>query len=300
MSNEIIFIRFYGQRAGEVPAVRPQLLSAMCTAIEHIYEISASTLGVPAGIELHFARPPALGCLEIALKPEGEEPEKPDPDHSRLTDLIKWLAVTKDVATIGGVIWLVAFGDAGVVDMLRRKPETVDVTPLGDPVRLLVSQELVIKEVQTLLNSAAATQADRVEMELPNGSKITLFSASENADPFLVARQAYRLSDVVRPGQKTGSIRRTGAAVLKGSWDGKPAFLFVGSTDFHPINGPKSYAVVWVSSRPLPEINSDTEYRGFVVAEESRSRLRVEASVPEPLQRVSSGILVIEQVPDWG
>ncbi|RYF27585.1 MAG: hypothetical protein EOO23_07860 [Comamonadaceae bacterium] len=298
MSNQPIYLRFFGENEGEVPRIRPRAMAEICMRVEDLYRTCGEILaaGGEFDADLFIIRNPRQGCLLITLEVGLVMGGQPAP--SFLSAFLETAEASAKLLTPTAALWLILFGQKGAVDLFRRKPEIIN-----DGIETIARSEPVnrpeFKErAMALLDAAAAAGARRVEFEIEEGEMIVLFDRGERTNSTLLARQAYGRSKALKTGAVAGAVQRTSAEVLEGTLLQRPVRIFIGQRTGTPdVVGPQ--VVVWASTKPVPPVGESRDFRGAILSFEERQGILVKDDIPHIFEELTEGILVVEAATDW-
>jgi hypothetical protein len=176
------------------------------------------------------------------------------------------LQILANEMTVGGVAWVVLFGGRGILDLFKRPPSNASVLPKSSQDLSVIALEIIATEqfedhgkrvLQQLRLVASNAGAIEVSVILPDQSRVVIWSGLNRRSGELLSRIAMK----AQGRNIIGPLRRRSTELLRVELNGKtyPCFL----AEAYDQTRPTKVVVIWTSSRPIPEVDVDTDARYY-------------------------------------
>ncbi|MDO8378267.1 hypothetical protein [Phenylobacterium sp.] len=231
MDNDLTILRLHSE-VTDTPEIRATTLGEIAGALENLAAHAKSIFGIHergpgSSPEIMIAGPPRRGSLEFLLRPElhltveltveaivGLVPLPSKPEE--------WLPALADIGTFGMFVWVVLFGQRGVMERrMDREPfdlsrPSAEASSMG--LRLALSS-VILRDagshqfISAIINSAAKAGVSRVEIQLPDEPPVTLFHTAERRRKGLVGMRSRDRNTVpTSTGEPEQFVRKDGPA----------------------------------------------------------------------------------------
>lgn len=302
MTNQPIFLTFKGTDEVPVPALRPQIVADICNGMEAAYREAGKILADADEYQLTLLllASPTIGSSRFKLEARFKTPDEPKP--GMLKAALDAGPALGGWAGLGALLWLVLFGENGMIDMSRRGIDAPPESSFELAAREPIHRPEMKPVIAMILDAAAKSGASRVELEADGGSIVVLYDQGRRTSSGLLAREGMRI-DPLFSGAVQGTLQRTSSEILTGYWEApnQPVSVFIAQAEQANALDPRRrpIVVIWLSKREAPADRETVEFRGQVISEEQLRSLKLGDDVPLAFEQPELVVLVT-QATVWG
>lgn len=302
MTNQPIFLTFKGTDEALIPPLRPQIVADICNGLEAAYREAGKILADDDGYQLtlFLLGSPTIGSSRFKLEARFKTPDEPKP--GMLKSVFDAGSTAGGWAGVAALLWLVLFGENGMLDMSRRGSDAPPESSFDVAAREPIHRPEMKPVIAKILDAAAKSGASRVELESDAGIIVVLYDQGRRTSAGLLAREGLRL-DPLFSGAVQGSLQRSSAEILRGYWEApnQPVTVFTALAERASTHDParRSVVVIWLSKRAPPADGEAVEFRGQVITEERLASLKLTDDVPIAFEKPEL-IILVTQATVWG
>jgi hypothetical protein len=270
-------------------------LSIFSEIIRAIEAITTATAGLFGGgtVELFLVASPRPGSINFFFRPQiNLAPAAISAVETQQKPRGKALPVIVGGATVVGTLWLVVFGQRGIVDLYKSANTSVALDHQSQNhafVQSALANPQVIQGIVSLVKASGRSGANRVTIKLPDSEEVVVFDYASGKAKGVIGRRAQK--NVSIPSQ---TFIRGGAPIIPLRYKGKTYSSFLAKLQPSQANSPM-FAILWGSARPIPDVSQVFEARAGRI--EDPEEIEPEESASNEFE--SAVPLLVKQTSEW-